>query len=1435
MIMKGAGLENEQARRDQWSKMVQTAIIMEDKIFKHASNAMAYDQDVKNRMTNISKMSTGQQGGGGMRPPTVMQQPHVLVQQQRQNGGMLNAGNFTPGQAQMAPTFVSNDQRQMNLSQQDMYQMNQNFSSRLAQQGQQPLPNPNRVSAPSNRPQISYEDQQYIVKLTNHLMQQAQANPGTMQNLHSHISNMPPDERNKLGPNPMRSMFQRKAMAMLIQRKTQQASQSQGVQLNDPARHQQSQSMNGNSNAAFNQARTENSAAAFDSAQFAGLQEQAMRSQASGDLVVPATNNQFAHSQQASFQSASNQGDQNFQQLNGPVRHPVTGQSMGQGQMNEHAPAKIRAQAHMSQSNLPQQRTPQQERLHGQGLHSSQPGQQPSPLALLNRPLQDQILKTPQPNQARLDQSSGNAMQQTLQNGPEGRAKNPQEQAQSQMNGNVLKLLPQLQNVYHSLPPQVRMQMAGMDAFKLQQLLTGWWNKHRQSMAGNPSGQGSLQRDTLDVTNGGQKMSQGSGVPQQFKLNPTLNQAPQIPQGFSKIDTAAQNSGRSMPNMNPNALSLPRDKINIHFPGLQIPPPIQKWGNFIQWIKESNAIPQERYPELNRIRQAQLHHLTEEHRMRLESAAPLSTSIDDQPIEELLKNPVFLGTPQIDLDPASISRRPVVRDGLVPLIGGLPQMPNPGPADIAVARTATKMADNEIARHLRNRRLQQIRQLDPDMWREIHRTNHLRSMHTPPNNQVYGRFQGITTGPQFQQSSNMGPGLRGTNQAGQNARQTPTGRPSNAPKNMPVPAKGLHSHDMSEKLGQHSSQFSAPSNSKQNAMNYPDSTSEQWARMNPEQKQKEMERMQHVSNQAIANRDEVPPQQGSRPSLNPQLLDEFNRLSEAALQGIQLVPPRQYDAAEGEQFRHEIKKNNLQELFVKFATLGPMFYSKYRSKQDALDVLKGVVYSAHLVKKQDFHNHRYNVTIDEFRDHISKVQKFVNALTTTGQNGQQQARSSLPPPSFVQDEKVQVKSQSQSSSRRDSKSNVPPPAPTAERAPYSFDRHTSPHGTPRYGTNSTFDPTKIAIPQERQNKRKHGADSAKATPTLPQVKLQESGKIMPPQKSSQTPPAIQMLPYKCPVPRCDREVTGFGTQEEADKHAKEVHSFEGDELEWCLDMLRGALNLDAVGQPKPKSTVQNMELASGPNASLITVAGSNTKSSTQSAAGPIESAAAAWKRQQAQRERQPTPSVAIQKPKSSIGGSVQPVDSNIAGNTDPAETWKNSNIQLERLDYLFSELDDFPSRGLDAFAGIQVDPPSFPLDAPGFTVKSLEEKAMAQQKEISKSPGEVLQVRMEDYNPFPVLNGGVDPYDGRQVEIIRDDEPFVPVESDEFMKSIMSPEKMKEMQREQAEEKRRTKEDNWFDICNPQIDDFLNMDGEVGSEQEDGTPPKRLKKSPELA
>lgn len=923
--------------------MIQTAIDAEANIFKRAPDAGTYEQEVKNKMKSISNISNGQQLVGGMRPPPVMQQPYPMQQQQRLNGGMSITPDPTTALAPVAPMFASNVQPQMHGYQQDMYNPHQTPAPSSIQQGQQRHPNSNQIPSHSSRQPLSQEDQQYIAKLTHHLMQQSQTN-GTLQNLQSQINTMPPEERNKLGPNPIKTMFQRKAIGIAMQRKAQQAGQTQNLQLNHQTRQQQDQSMNGSSNPAANHMRRTDGGATVDPSQFAGLQEQAMRSQASGDLVVPATNNQFPYGRQPGFQTGLDPAHQTFQQSNGPVRHTIPGQSMAQGQTSEQAAARALAQAHMSQSNLPPQRTPQQERLHGQGLHTSQPGQQPSPLALLNRPLQDQNLRTPQSSHTIPNQSLSSTMQQTPQTGSEGRP-NAQEHAQSQMNGYVLKLPPQLQHVYHTLAPKARTQLAGMDAFQLQKILTGYWNKQHQSMPDHRSGQGNPQRETFDHANGGQMKSQGPGMFQQQKLN----QASQLPQGLINNHPGSQNVGQSMPNINLDALRLPREKINMHFPGLQIPFPVQNWGNFMHWIKESNSIPRERYPELARIRQAQLQQLTENYRTggARESAALPSTMNNDKPIEELLKDPVFLGTPQIDLDPASVARRPVVRTGLVPVLGGSPQMPIPGPHDMASAREATNgMPDSEIARHLRNRRLQQIREVDPDMWRELHRSEHLRSMHTPPNNHTHGQFQGNTAGTQFQQPS-LGSNSRGINQQ---ARRSPAGGPADPMNNMPIPAKGPNSQLVSEKLGQNSNQFSADVGKGQTSLNSNGPTSEQWVRMNPEQqKQRETERMQYLANPSTAQKTGTPSHQGSRPLLNQQLSDDFKRFSEVVAQDRHVAPFRQCDAEEAEQFRLEIQKNNLQELFGRYARLVPLFFGRFWSSKPpntaALNMLKGVMQS----------------------------------------------------------------------------------------------------------------------------------------------------------------------------------------------------------------------------------------------------------------------------------------------------------------------------------------------------------------------------------------------------------------------------------------------------------------------------------------------------------
>jgi len=155
-------------------------------------------------------------------------------------------------------------------------------------------------------------------------------------------------------------------------------------------------------------------------------------------------------------------------------------------------------------------------------------------------------------------------------------------------------------------------------------------------------------------------------------------------------------------------------------------------------------------------------------------------------------------------------------------------------------------------------------------------------------------------------------------------------------------------------------------------------------------------------------------------------------------------------------------------------------------------------------------------------------------------------------------------------------SNRAPPAPTSDKPPYTFGLGAqSPHGIPVYGPNElTQDNLKLPINKKR--KTNNQPTSSASTPA------QQAGtphQKPSPQVKSLASPEVQKLPappmYKCTIPKCTSGTVGFASQSELDQHHVGVHQPKEpvieDPLQFSLEQMRFALNLDENGKPKPKA------------------------------------------------------------------------------------------------------------------------------------------------------------------------------------------------------------------------------------------------------------------------
>lgn len=157
-----------------------------------------------------------------------------------------------------------------------------------------------------------------------------------------------------------------------------------------------------------------------------------------------------------------------------------------------------------------------------------------------------------------------------------------------------------------------------------------------------------------------------------------------------------------------------------------------------------------------------------------------------------------------------------------------------------------------------------------------------------------------------------------------------------------------------------------------------------------------------------------------------------------------------------------------------------------------------------------------------------------------------------------------------------SSSSRTPAAPTSTQPPFSFGGQ-PPHGVPRvYGERpNELTQDKLQIPPTKKRK---GNQTASASLTPAQVQDTPTAKSSPQIMKIESPEASRTpappVILQCSVPNCEANAPGFTTQADLDRHVATAHEPKeppiDDPLEFCLESMRMALNLDRDGKAKPR-------------------------------------------------------------------------------------------------------------------------------------------------------------------------------------------------------------------------------------------------------------------------
>ncbi|KAI4195245.1 MAG: hypothetical protein LQ350_007304 [Teloschistes chrysophthalmus] len=150
-----------------------------------------------------------------------------------------------------------------------------------------------------------------------------------------------------------------------------------------------------------------------------------------------------------------------------------------------------------------------------------------------------------------------------------------------------------------------------------------------------------------------------------------------------------------------------------------------------------------------------------------------------------------------------------------------------------------------------------------------------------------------------------------------------------------------------------------------------------------------------------------------------------------------------------------------------------------------------------------------------------------------------------------------------------------PAAPTTDKPPNPFPLGPqSPHGIPFYEGPASVTVDQLILPQPKRRKSNHNQPSAGSTPVLvPDTTVAKSSPLGPKMASPEAHRApVPQMSFKCSLSDCQSGQKGFATQAELEQHNTDAHAPEEpmieDPAEFALESMRLALGLDENGLSK---------------------------------------------------------------------------------------------------------------------------------------------------------------------------------------------------------------------------------------------------------------------------
>ncbi|KAL8926801.1 MAG: hypothetical protein Q9172_001617 [Xanthocarpia lactea] len=1217
------------------------ALRFEAKAFIEAPDRSAYDHLCKEKLADIHAMRTKQ--SAGMQQQMNMQ---MNVPQQMQSMAQNPSQGLGPGQFQQGPP---------NPQQQQMMQLHGMPMPQQQHQQQQPQPQPQNMPMRQPQPNIPHaqppaapqqmvqqpnqftptaEENQYIIQMADRMY--SQTPPPRMEAIKNNLNNMDPKMREGLarqGVDPLVWFFRSQAMKKFSEIKRAQAG-NHGLPPTQPAGMIDGvpRPMSGGPQAQTIPGPQQNFEPPFD--HIFGQQQDGLRSQEAGQIVVPASNPQASidqrnaaranAQQQMNIQNGANRGLQNGpanQPQPQPFWNPQTGQrNMNQGAgMNATAQTANFATAGQAAANVFQgqpggldnqmTRTPSQQTGMPNLTKGGPPGQAPSMWAQrtpqMNQPKAQGNAIASQPSQQTVEradapqqrppmfQNMPPQMQQRLLNMPE-------EQRRGFLLGLQKRHMEQQQQHHQQLQQNQLQQQAQQQAVKVANakavMNESFSTASQPSQPGMPTGpisnpNMSTQRPPMQNSNIQQPPfpQQNAAMGGPARQQPGTGQRPSQQRGASQYQGAlTEEQARQM-----DQKTFPSNMLSH---GNQLAPPpeeVKNWGQLKEWAAQNaQTLPPGTLSKLENLQAIQYRAQFQGPRPSHPGAVPASTSQQQAPFAQMVSQPNSQGSVPAPRLPNGIN------------------VPAPSSQEIQNFRANLpshhKNATDEQVRAfiIRSRQEAVAKRMQAQQAQTMQMVNTVPSAAQGPQNQGQGFVgqvdasqstqRGQTKVTSHQNQKVTGPATN-QNKPGQAHRGTPTAKQQH---------KGTKRSSQDDVV-EISNPNLANAQARPQAQNTIQASKQQPAAGLHEQKiQTDSKGSANLKLPSQPTNGEA---QGVRPGVVHNIpTDEVER-RDARLRQLMTEVGQSQPARRPVQMTPQVKEEmsqRLRELSPMVSRMEISLPTFFRHNPDE-NVAKQLIQTRQIIKAQ-YRDDKYNL-VDHFtigqpeleaayvrirKYFVYVMEKFSKAKNAPQSGGQAQNQPQPQQPTLgqekaplnaanLEEQQNLIKAQRAAAMQRNHSGygSRAPAAPTSEKPP-PFPLPLgpqSPHGIPhQYGGPPTLTADQLVLPQNKRRRSNNHQPSAGSTPVpahdTPVAKSSPLGPKLTSPEMQKTP--VPQLSFKCGLSDCQSGQKGFATQLELKQHNADIHEPKepvvDDPVQFALESMRVALGLDDDGKPKPQ-------------------------------------------------------------------------------------------------------------------------------------------------------------------------------------------------------------------------------------------------------------------------